>query len=159
MEKEAIQAYSTRITQANRSELVVITYEIILDEIRCAEQALAGEDREGFRNGLKKARQFLNELMASLDYQYKISADLMSLYIYTDKQLVAAISEKAAEPLVPAVMVLEKLLGGFREAGKQDTSQPLMLNTQKLYAGLTYGKGHLNETFVSVNEASRGFKA
>ena len=159
MEKEAIQAYSTRITQANRSELVVITYEIILDEVRCAEQALAGEDQEGFRTGLKKARQFLNELMASLDYQYEISADLMSLYIYTDKQLVAAISEKAAEPLKPVVMVLEKLLTGFREAGKQDTSQPLMLNTQKLYAGLTYGKGHLNETFVSVNEASRGFKA
>ena len=34
-----------------------------------------------------------------------------------------------------------------------------MRNAQQLYAGLTYGKGSLNETFIDPNSKSRGFIA
>jgi len=35
----------------------------------------------------------------------------------------------------------------------------VMQNSQKLTAGLTYGKGRLNEICVDPNEAKRGFLA
>lgn len=34
-----------------------------------------------------------------------------------------------------------------------------MQNTQQVYAGLTYGRGTLNEVFMNPNEYARGFKA
>lgn len=159
MNKETLQEYSTRISQANRSELVVITFEVILDGIECAREDFEKEDMESFVVELKRAQKLLNELMASLDYQYAVSRDLMSLYVYVNKQLIMAIMQKTTECLDSAQMVMNRLLTGFKKMSEQDTSKPLMLNTQKLYAGLTYGKGHLNETFVSVNEAMRGFRA
>ena len=54
-----------------------------------------------------------------------------------------------------AQTVLCGLRGGFAEAAAKDTSEPLMHNTEQVYAGITYGKNNLNESFQS--EASRGF--
>ena len=53
---------------------------------------------------------------------------------------------------------MEKLRKSFEEVAKQDTSGSVVQNSQKVYAGLTYGKGTLNEVFMD-NEAARGFKA
>ena len=36
---------------------------------------------------------------------------------------------------------------------------PIMKNTHTVYAGLTYGKGYLNETYDPLSQQSRGFKA
>ena len=57
-----------RVTQANKTELVAITYDIILENISCAKDALKKNDIEGFRTELKSAGRFLAELMQSLDY-------------------------------------------------------------------------------------------
>jgi len=55
--------------------------------------------------------------------------------------------------------VLKKLLIGFEGVSKEDHSGPMMRNTQQLYAGLTYGKGKLNETYIDLNSRNRGFTA
>ena len=55
--------------------------------------------------------------------------------------------------------VMESLHSAFAEVAKQDTSGAVMQNTQQVYAGLTYGKGRLNEVFMNGNEQSRGFMA
>ena len=49
MKKESMQAYSKRIAQANRTELIVITYEIIIEHIKNA-QISFGNQKE-FRSG------------------------------------------------------------------------------------------------------------
>ena len=54
---------------------------------------------------------------------------------------------------------MQKLGKSFAEIAKQDKSAPIMQNSQKVYAGLTYGKNSLNEVFFDKNQASRGFKA
>lgn len=54
---------------------------------------------------------------------------------------------------------MESLHSAFEEVAKQDTSGAVMQNTQQVYAGLTYGKGKLNEVFMNGNERSRGFMA
>ena len=53
--------------------------------------------------------------------------------------------------------IFEKLLIGYKKVSEEDTSGPVMKNTQQVYAGLTYGRGTLNEMYVNGNEARRGF--
>lgn len=159
MKKELIQAYTARITQATKTELIVIVYEIIISDIKNAQSAYQAGDMTIFEKDLKHAMHCLKELMGSLDYRYKLSFDLMSLYIYVNKALLTAVFQKKADTLDIANSVLIKLMEGFEGICKEDLSGPVMQNTQQLYAGLTYGKGVLNEVLLDPREQSRGFKA
>ena len=157
MQKEAVQAFTARITQASKSELIVILYEMILTEIKEAEEAFERKDMEAFDKGLKQAQKYLGELMAALDYRYKLAYDLASLYQYINERIINAMIRKKPDSLKSAVSVLQKLLTGFEGVSREDTSGPMMRNTQQLYAGLTYGKGTLNETYIDPNDGNRGF--
>ncbi len=159
MTKELIQAYTARITQASKTELVVITYEILLSDIKEAQTAFEIGDNSQYSKVLKHASTVINELMRSLDYQYEISYNLMSLYIYASKCLIEANYQKNIGLLENAAIVIQKLMAGFEEICSQDMSGPVMQNAQQLYAGLTYGKGTLNEVYIDPQEHNRGFKA
>lgn len=159
MNKEAVQYFTARVTQASRSELVVILYEMTLARIEEAERAYRDNDLNEFERELKGAQRNVSELMAALDYRYKISYDLLSLYIYVNKNIITAIIRQNPDTLENAKTVVKKLLGGFKEVSDADKSGPMMRNAQQLYAGLTYGKGSLNETFIDPNSKSRGFIA
>lgn len=157
MKKESMQAYSKRIAQANRTELIVITYEIIIEHIKNA-QISFGNQKE-FSNDLDQAQAFLKELMVSLDFEHKIAYNLMSLYIFMNKQLIEAKIKNSCEMLPRVQGMLESLLSSFREVSKQDNSAPLMQNTQKVYAGLTYGRDDVNEMSLASDDKNRGFRA
>jgi len=159
MRKEDVQVFTARVTQASKSELIVILYEMILSELREARNAYETGDIITFDKDLKKVQKFVGELMATLDYQYVISYDLLSLYLYVNKRIITAIIKKNPVSLESAQTVLNKLLIGFEGVSKADTSGPMMHNTQQLYAGLTYGKGKLNETSINPDNRSRGFIA
>lgn len=83
----------------------------------------------------------------------------MSLYIYINKSILTAIYQKKNDILTEIESILQILMEGFKGIIKEDKAGPVMQNTQQLYAGLTYGKGVLNETYLNPNEQSRGFKA
>jgi flagellar secretion chaperone FliS len=159
MNNEDLKAFTARITQANGSELVVIVYEIILKDIESAKEAINVQNHTKFTRDVDHAVKFINELINTLDFEYPISYDLMQLYLYCNKQLIQATLKKEIEPLESAAKVLTSLHKGFVEVSKQDKSEPLMSNTQQVYAGLTYGKGSLNEMYVDPNQMERGFRA
>ncbi|HWT74732.1 MAG TPA: flagellar protein FliS [Mobilitalea sp.] len=159
MKKEAIQAFTARVTQASKSELTVILYEMILEEIAEAREAYEQKDLAAFDKELKRAQKYVNELIVTLDYKYQISYDLISLYLYVNKRIITAIIRRNPDTLDSAQSVMTKLLVGFEGVSKADNSGPVMRNTQQLYAGLTYGKGKLNETYIDPNNRSRGFIA
>ena len=56
-----------------------------------------------------------------------------------------------------ADVIMKKLRTSFETAAADDKSAPLMDNAQKVYAGMTYGKGRLTESFI--NDDNRGFLA
>ncbi|HHU72470.1 MAG TPA: flagellar protein FliS [Clostridiales bacterium] len=157
MTKEVLQGYTARITQASKSELIVIIYELIISNTKEAIKAYNEKDLVTFDKELKQAQTFLRELMVALDYSYELSYDLLSLYIFVNKQFITAIFKKKPDTLDSALSILEKLLVGFEGVSKEDTSGPMMYNTQQLYAGLTYGKGTLNETYIDPEDRNRGF--
>ena len=154
MNEEKKKTFAARISQANKSELVVIMYDIIFDSMDEARNALS---RDAFKRELSRAQKMLRELIATLDMQYDISKELMPLYLYANHCIIDSLRTGDKKPLEDADIVLRPLGKAFSEIAKQDTSPALMEHTQQLYAGLTYGKGTLNETLLSDN--SRGYKA
>lgn len=160
MKAESVKIFTRRITSANKSEIIVIIYDIIEENLALAKKALAEGDRETYRNEIKQAISFVKELFVSLDMNYEVSKNLASLYIYVSRCLNFALVSGKKEEIEAAEKVLRKLGDSFREVAKTDESKPVMENTQRVYAGITYGRGlDLDETLVAPAMESRGFRA
>lgn len=159
MTQEQIQTYTLRVSQASPCELVVIMYDIILDDIQAAKQSMEQGNEAGCKKELSHAGRFLNELMGALDFSVSLSYPLMSLYIYVNKLLTKARISGTTECLSEVETVLGKLRAGFEGIKNLDTNGPVMQNVQQVYAGLTYSKGQLNEAFLNPQDYNRGFNA
>ena len=160
MNKETLQAFATRVTQANRSELVVVIYEAALASIAEGKSALEAGDVTGARHEIDRAKGMIQELMYALDMHYNISTYLRQLYIFGYRELCQGIAYRDPERFDHTTHILEGLLPSFKEVAKQDTSKPLMENTQTIVAGLTYGPGSDLREIIGVGVSSnRGFMA
>ncbi|MCI9427098.1 MAG: flagellar protein FliS [Eubacterium sp.] len=158
MKQEQKQDFTRRISQSNRSELIVVIYDIIFAYMEDAKACLNAEDDTGFKEALRKASGGIDELIQSLNFQYEISKNLYPLYIFAKESLAKALLKRSVKEIETAHEVLVNLYDAFLEVAKQDHSNPLMRNTQQVYAGFTYGRNHLTETFQEP-ENSRGFFA
>lgn len=150
--------YTARVAQANRSELVVIIYELFLIAIDEAKKAFHKGDLEVGVKEIKRAEGFLQELMGSLDKRYEIAEPLMRLYRYIYEQLIFSVIRRKMVNEEVIIEVMTNLKEAFTEVAKEDQSEAVMENAQQLYAGLTYGKGSLNEVLLSGDENNRGFR-
>lgn len=158
MTKELKQQFTLRITQANKTELIVILYDMILAYVEEAKEAQAEENRAAFHDAIRKIRGCNQELIASLNLEYEPAMNLLSLYIYVNRELVHADVRNDIEPLNHVVMVISGLKEAYEIIASQDKSGAVMQNTQTIYAGLTYGKGDLTENLADQG-ANRGFLA
>lgn len=150
--------FQNRIVNASSSDLVIINYEMLMAELDEATLKFETGDELGFAKCMKQATRLLRELSDNLDFRYDISKDLMSLYIFINKKFIDASLKQSIRPIEAAKDVLNVLLLGWQEAAKADNNKgPLIKNGQQVYAGLTYGKGTLNETVYQ--DGTRGFKA
>lgn len=157
MTKELKQQFTLKITQANKTQLVVILYEMLLTYIEEACDAHEKEDRDGFRDGIRKARGCLKELMTSLHFEYEPAMNLLQLYLYANKELARADIRNSVEELEHVKKIMVKLHEAYEKISGQDTSGPVMSNTQTVYAGLTYGKNTLTESLADQG-SNRGFR-
>lgn len=146
MTKEEIKDFSMKITQSSKTGLVVITYEIIENYLNSAIECHKKMDIEGFRFNVKKAKQFVNNLSSSLDFNYKISFDLMSLYMFINNRLVSASVKKSLESIDECLNIINSLKNAFKKIECEDKRGKVMPHSDEVYVGLTYGKGsRLNE--------------
>lgn len=151
---------TSRIASATQGELLVITYEITIDSIEKAIESLKANDDKQFKRYIKKTQAFLKELMNTLNLSYEISIELMQLYLFVNKSVLKGFMKKNEQPLQDSKRVLNILLDGWTklsETHKKDQA-PVIGNAQKLVAGLTYGRGTLNESVMN-NGANRGYTA
>jgi flagellar protein FliS len=136
--------------------MIVIIYDIFFayaDEIK---KAHAMGDREAMKTAVRNAQRVLDELSNSLDFSYKVSGNLFSLYVFCKRQLARTIYENRLDGLGEAERILRRLYTSFEEAARQDRSAPIMRNTQQVYAGMTYARGALNESYIDLDN-QRGF--
>ena len=156
MDKELKQIFTRRLSQCNKGEMIVITYEIGFAYLNDAEKAYKEGNHEAFKEGILKSQKVLRQLIGALDFKYKISSNLYQLYQYCNRILSVTLYKNNLSGIEEARKVLTPLYNSFVEAAKQDTSEPLMQNTQQVYAGMTYGKGELTENYLN-NDNHRGF--
>lgn len=150
MTKEQINEYSVRISQSSRTELVAITCEIIIDYINDAKAAVRDGNKNDFIFFVKKAMNFVDDLSSSLDMQYDISRNLLSLYMYVKRILIHGSAAVTDENFDSAVKVIKSIGSAFENAAGQDVKdEKAMESSQQIYAGYTYGKNlKLNEYVV-----------
>ncbi|MCR5204620.1 MAG: flagellar protein FliS [Lachnospiraceae bacterium] len=158
MNKEKQKDFARRVSQANKTQLVAVTFDIIVEYIDEACKKLETGDIPEYRTELKSAQRFLSELMSALDYNYPIAMELLRLYEYVQRVLVASDVSGTDKGLDSARNVMAKLGASFTEISAQDESGAVMENTQQIVAGLTYGKGTLNEADMTAG-SNRGFLA
>lgn len=158
MKTALVKEFQQRIVSASQNDLVVINYEMLMAELDEAIEKFDVQDMTAYNTSMGRATKLLNELSQNLNFVYEISKDLMSLYIFVNKQFIEASTQGKVKPLHTAQDVLGSLLVGWKEANKTVAyDAPVIQNSQQLYAGLTYGKGTLNETVYE--HQGRGFKA
>lgn len=149
MDKEQIKEYSMRISQSNKTQIVEITYEIIINYLDSGRICLDNSNVTGFVFNMKKARQFVNQLSSALDFQYGISYDLMSLYMFANECLLKSELRREDVHLDTVRNMMVKLREAFEQVSKQDKSGAAMQGGEKVYAGLTYGKNAKGTVMVS----------
>lgn len=146
-----------RMTQSNRTELLVVIYDLFLEYIKEAYECEKKQDVDGFRTAVSNAQPILAELIGCLDFQYEISKELLEIYKYCNRTLSSALRSNSGEELKGAEIAITNIRKAYYEISLTDDSAPLMQNSQKVYAGLTYGKNNLNE--ISNESGNRGFLA
>lgn len=156
MTREEKNGFSYRIMQASPTELIVILYEMAETYLRQSVDKLNEGEIAGFRMNLKYAGRVINELNRSLDLRYDISLNFMQIYIYMNRAMIRASVSKKPDELLRCMDMLNKLKKSFEQIRSEDKRGPVMENTQQVYAGLTYSKGTLNESFGP--ESNRGFR-
>lgn len=159
MTKSELNAYAMRVSQASRTELIVIMYEVAIKYLDDAIAALGNENTEEYRLNLKKSKAFVNELASVLDMKYEVSLNLLSLYTYMNNVMVRADINLKTEELIRVRGMLDKLRVSFVSVSAADKSAPMMKNVQQVYAGLTYSRNALNESCMNAADIQRGYKA
>ena len=158
MNKYKISAFTLRIASSNGCGLISILYDIYeeyeKDAIRYFEAGQVGEAVAA----LRKCAEVVNHLQKDLNFEYKVSGNLYALYDYVQRNVSKSIYKANTEGLMEAKKVMDKLGDAFEQIAKEDDSAPIMHNTQQVMAGMTYGRGSLNESIMG-NQVSRGFWA
>lgn len=157
MKNQMKQEFTLRITQANKSQLIVILYEMTLQYFEEATEAHQNDREEEFKEAIARARACVNELKASLHFEYEPAEQLLQLYIYVNQELYRAGAKNDLKHVDYAKNVIQQLYDVYKLVSELDDSEPVMMNTQAVYAGLTYGKKDLNENLTGQG-SERGFR-
>ena len=155
MDDSLKQEFTRRLSQCNSGEMIVIMYDIVFAYMEEAKAAHTVNSYEDYKAAVKKSQGAIDTLIGALNFKYPIAKDLHKLYVYAKNCLAKAIYQNRTDGIEEAEKILKRLYASFCEAAKTDTSGPLMRNTQKVYAGMTYGRTSLNENCYDDNH--RGF--
>ena len=156
MTDEKKQEFTRKITAANPAQLITVIYEIMLTSLEEAKEAMAAGNDEQMTQALKRARKCLDQLISSLDMQYEISFTLQNTYLICKKKLMLAQAGRDEKQLNETTEYITRLHDAWKQIEPLDESEAGFDNAQTVYAGLTYGRGTLNES-VADPAANRGF--
>lgn len=157
MKKESIKTYSYRISQASKTELVVIMYDMAEEYLHDALQALNDNNTQDFCSNIRQVKRIIDELGSGLDMQYEIANELFVLYMQADRILIRCLAKKNDDGLDKVEHMLKSLRASFYKISKDDNSGPVLKNTQQVYAGLTYSSAGGSNEISSDPVSNRGY--
>lgn len=157
MKLEKKKEYKERIIAANRSELIVIMYEMLFSYMEDVYEGIDKDEWVDAKEAINHAEAVVRRLIDDLDFNYDIAKELYPLYDFVLRRFAVARIKKSAEPVKQAETILRNLYKGMLDMAAEDNSPALMQNREDMYLGLTYGRNSLNEISTGVNK--RGFYA
>ncbi len=158
MTQEKKQEYTRRITQANKTQMITILYEIVISYLSDARDDLSLSRIEQAERNLGYAQNCIDELIRSVNRRMELGKMLHQIYIFSKKELIAAGATRSIHRVWKVEQNFKTLHEAYKEIEKEDNSEPTMGNIQVVYTGLTYGKNSLNDS-VSCGLPNRGFTA
>lgn len=142
----------SNIANASKVELLCITYEMLLEQIKALSLSENKQERKPY---IDKTKEILKMLVGNLDFEYELSKELFNIYVYVQGLLIKG---RTKEEYEEAYKLIEKLYVAYKEiAEKEEDSKPVMQNAETIYAGFTYGKNDLNE--MRLENPTRGYRA
>lgn len=158
MIKEEKTNWSARIVNATPAQLVLIIYELIFEAIDTAVIELESKNITAYEITMERIRKLLGELTHDLNLNTSLEYDFLSLYLFVNKLFIKSYFKRNIEPLQQAKEILNRLYIGLKEVEVQiPKEEKVVSNAQQIYAGLTYGRGSLNESVTQ--DKNRGFTA
>ena len=109
MKKEQIGDFTRRITQSNRSGLVVVIYDIFFAYLDDAAKAYGDGQWEDYKDALRKASRVLDELMSALDFRYELAGELYSIYVFCRDSLARSMYRRKPDDMDHARRLMEKV--------------------------------------------------
>ena len=157
MTDELKKEFTLRITQANPISMITILYEITLTYLEEAAEAKQSDDREKFVLAIHHGQDCIRELQSSLNLSYEPAPSLYRLYIQMHRKLAQAITDFSMAACEKVQGQLQQLRDAYMQLEKTGSWDRVMVNTQQVYAGLTYGRTSLVESLEQGD--NRGFLA
>ena len=107
------------ILTANSVDLIVMLYDALKKNIILGKRGIAKKDPQAAHKHLMKAQDIVSELMKSLDMNYEISDELLSIYSFALRNLSEANIKKDEAPLTPVLELVDDLRGAWAEISGQ----------------------------------------
>lgn len=142
IEKEYI---SNRVAQANSAQLVEIVLEFLIQNINEAISAINNKDENRLEKSITKARETLAELLSTVEGQTEIAQNLKGIYVFLNKLVTEGEIQQDIEKLQKAIKIINPLYEAWGELGAKEVSNLDENNGPSIVAGVTYGKGQLND--------------
>ena len=159
MTKEQIKEFTLRTSQANQSGLILVLTDIAVCHMKDSLNSYAAQDADAYAHSVELARRSVNELCASFAPADPLGTRVIAILRFIYGKLNKSAIRGVPDELDRCVTMLDNLKVGFEHLHELDREGPVMKNTHQVYAGLTYGKGVLNESVSGVDVSTRGFKA
>jgi flagellar protein FliS len=136
---QAYTAYQkTNVTTASQGRLVVLLYEAAVKNLNSALSLLEEDDKikagniEAYGKFIQKTQAIIAELECSLDMEKggEIAQNLMSLYLFFNRELTEATFNHSAKKIQSIVKMLNDLLGAWRTASNSTSNAPASSSMQ-----------------------------
>lgn len=152
MTDEQMNVYKMRITQAGIAEMTVVMLEMEMQWIEEALEAYQTQNTEEFLACVKKAQAVQVELMNVMNMENQTAVEVYSVFAFINKQLILAKIKRMPLDIERCKKMLEKYHASFQAIAGTDHGGKVMVQSEKVYAGLTYGTGGLVENSMGGTE-------
>lgn len=157
MTREKKSEFTLRISQANKTELIIILYEIAIAYIEDAMDLYNSDNIKDAKNCGNKALACIEEMQNNLHYEYDLAKKLKQLYLFMKKQIRTGVISGDFSGYDLVKKELSSLKDSYEQIKNTDTSGPVMQHTQTVISGMTYGKDKLLDS-LTTECMSRGFR-
>lgn len=116
------------VMTARPSDLVVMLYDGAIKNLKLGVMGITSKDYSLANTSLGKAKDIVMELVASLNFEYEISDQLLSLYDYFRYEITQANTEKDASHIEPVIEMMSDLRNAFAEVAKTARSNSMLVD-------------------------------